>query len=206
MKPAFPRKSPDARITATSDATSVSQLFLLRHGITTGHGRYCGSTDVALTQEGWQQMWAAVEGGHWARIVSSPLRRCREFAAALAERLGLPISTDARLRELHFGEWEDLSVDELMINKPQALRLFWEDPGRHAPPGAEQLDEACTRVLSYWHEASAEATGQRVLAVTHGGPMRILRAELTVLSRERLLEIEVPYATLWDTRAFLAAS
>jgi alpha-ribazole phosphatase len=191
---------------STFGSTTVSQLFLLRHGMTTGHGRYCGSTDVALTQEGWRQMWAAVKGSQWDRIVSSPLRRCHEFAAALAERLGLPLSTDARLRELHFGEWEGLSVEELMISQSEALRLFWKDPGRHAPPGAESLDEACTRVLSYWHDASAETTDDRVLAVTHGGPMRILRSELTALPRVRLLEIEVPYATLWDTRAFMAES
>jgi alpha-ribazole phosphatase len=174
--------------------------------MTTGHGRYCGSTDVALTEEGWRQMWAAVEGGRWDRIVSSPLRRCHEFAAALAEHRGLPLADDARLRELHFGQWEGLAVAELMISSPQALRLFWKDPGRYAPPGAEQIDEACARVLSYWHDASAGAADEHVLAVTHGGPMRILRAELTALPRERLLEIEVPYATLWDTRAFMAAS
>jgi alpha-ribazole phosphatase len=174
--------------------------------MTTGHGRYCGSTDVALTQEGWQQMWTAVAGARWDRIVSSPLRRCREFAAALAERLDLPLFTDVRLRELHFGEWEGVSVAELMINQPEALRLFWKDPERHAPAGAEPLDAACARVLSYWHDASGDSTDVRVLAVTHGGPMRILRAELTALPRDRLLEIEVPYATLWDTRTFRAAS
>jgi alpha-ribazole phosphatase len=184
----------------------VSQLFLLRHGVTTGHGRYCGSTDVALTQEGWRQMWAAVEGGEWDRIVSSPLQRCREFAASLAERYGLPLHDDTRLRELHFGEWEGLSVDELMTKQPEALRLFWKDPGRHAPPGAEQLNEACARVLSFWHEALRWETEERVLAVTHGGPMRILRAELTALPKHRLLEIDVPYAALWDTRALMAAS
>jgi broad specificity phosphatase PhoE len=72
--------------------------------MTTGHGRYCGSTDVPLTQEGF----------------------------------GLLLSTDARLRELHFGEWEGVSVDELMVNQPEALRLFWKDPGRNAPTGAER--------------------------------------------------------------------
>jgi alpha-ribazole phosphatase len=184
----------------------MSWLFLLRHGMTTGHGRYCGSTDVALTQEGWRQMWAAVEDGQWDRIVSSPLRRCREFAAALAEHRGLPFTDDARLRELHFGEWEGLSVDELLLNNPEALQLFWREPGRHAPPGAERLDEACTRVLQYWHQAKTEMTDERVLAITHGGPMRILRAELIALPRDRLLEIEVPYAALWDSRAFMAAS
>jgi alpha-ribazole phosphatase len=205
MQQACRRRLPETG-SGTIRATTVSQLFLLRHGMTTGHGRYCGSTDVALTQEGWRQMWAAVDSGQWDRIVSSPLRRCLEFATSLAERLHLPVSTEARLRELHFGEWEGVSVDELLINQPEALRLFWEDPGRHAPPGAEQLAAACTRVLSFWDEATTGATEERVLAVTHGGPMRILRAELTALPRERLLEIDVPYATLWDTRAFMAGS
>jgi alpha-ribazole phosphatase len=93
-----------------------------------------------------------------------------------------------------------------MINQAEALRLFWEDPGLHAPPGAEPLAAACTRVLSFWDEAATRVTEERVLAVTHGGPMRILRAELTGRPRKRLLEIEVPYAALWDTRSFIASS
>ena len=118
----------------------------------------------------------------------------------------MAIDDDTRLRELHFGDWEGVSVAELMTRDAGALRLFWKDPGRHAPPGAERLEDAYTRVLSFWHDTSTASADGRVLAVTHGGPMRILRAQLTGLPRERLLEIDVPYATLWNTRAFLTTA
>jgi broad specificity phosphatase PhoE len=46
----------------------------------------------------------------------------------------------------------------------------------------------------------------RVLVVRHGGPMRILWAEIISQPPTRLLEIEVPYAALWDTRALRSAT
>jgi alpha-ribazole phosphatase len=174
----------------------------MRHGETSAHGRYCGSTDVLLSELGWQQMWSAVQGTCWDRIVSSPLRRCRDFAAALAQRRDLPLTEDSRLRELHFGDWEGRSAVELFKRSPDAQLRFWKDPMAHPPPGAERLQDARERVMACWHDLESACAGGRALIVTHGGPMRILRAEITALPIPRLFEIEVPYAALWDMRAW----
>jgi broad specificity phosphatase PhoE len=134
----------------------VSHVFLLRHGLTVSYGCYCGSTDVALREEGWRQLWAAVDGYAWQRILSSPLRRCADFAAA-------------RRRE----------------------RSSWM-------PRA--------RVLPLWQELVTGNAADRVLMVRHGGPMRILWAKIISQPPTRLLEIEVSYAALWDTRALRSAT
>lgn len=181
----------------------MSQLFLLRHGSTSAPARFCGSTDSVLTKEGWRQMWAAVAGHVWHRVVSSTARRCADFGACCARRLNVPFNEDARLREMHFGDWEGCSPAELMQSAPEALQRFWQEPVRHPPPRAEPLAAVRMRVLSAWNELVAGDPAQRILVVTHGGPMRVLRFVLDPRASERLLDIAVPYATLWDMSGFL---
>ena len=179
----------------------MSRISFLRHGVTTAGNRYCGSSDVALSEEGLAQMWEAVNGRRWQRIVSSPLQRCAVFARLLAQRLEVSCLEDSRLREMHFGEWEGYSAAELMERTPEVLGAFWNDPLAHPPPGAESLPALRARVLTLWHELKAEAGDEGILLVTHGGPIRILLAEQSSRPLSHLMEIEVGYAQLFDTTA-----
>ncbi len=93
---------------------SKTLIDFIRHGEPVGGRRYRGSTDDPLSEKGWSQMWQAVDQRHpWQRIVSSPLRRCAEFAEALGERHGIPVAVDARLAELGYGVWEGKSSEEM---------------------------------------------------------------------------------------------
>lgn len=180
------------------DASDVL-IHLLRHGETEGGPRYCGRTDVALSTEGWRQMWSAVEdGGSWRAIVSSPLRRCADFAKALARRCDAPMRLDARLREIDFGEWENRAAVEIMTGDAQRLTAFWEDPLHNAPPGGERLGAVQARVLAAWADIVAER--RPTLVVTHGGPLRVIHCHCSQLPLERLLNIPAPHATLQRLR------
>ena len=176
-------------------------IDLLRHGETTAQGRYCGSTDVALSAEGWRQLDQAVAGRRWSRIISSPLRRCRDFAQSLALRLSLDCEIDPRWRELHFGDWENCSATELMENEPEALLRFWQDPENHSPPAGESLMQLRERVLAAWNELLASSDAADVLVVTHGGPIRVLMAQLMSSPPGKLLEIEVKHAVPYSVHA-----
>ncbi|MGB5669435.1 MAG: histidine phosphatase family protein, partial [Sedimenticolaceae bacterium] len=92
----------------------MSTIDLLRHGEPAGGVRYRGDgVDDPLTERGWAQMWAAVgEPSDWTHVVSSPLRRCRSFAEAVAERFDLPLLVDERFRETGFGTWEGRRHEE----------------------------------------------------------------------------------------------
>jgi alpha-ribazole phosphatase len=172
------------------------RIDLLRHGATVLDGCYCGSTDVALSPHGLQQMWAAVSDRCWDRIVSSPLQRCAAFARELAQRLSIPLVEDDRLRELHFGDWEGQRTDELFARDSNALKRFWSDPAAHPPPQGERLVELQARVMAALRELIGAGGGNRVLLVTHGGPIRVLLGERRKLPLSRLLEIDVPHASL----------
>lgn len=139
-------------------------------------------------------MWRAVERRHWDRVVSSPLRRCAAFAQELARHLDVGCALDARWQELDFGAWEDRPVAELNAVE---LAAFWSDPDRCPPPGGERLSSLCRRVRDAHETLRANLKGnERVLVVTHGGPMRVLLSAPGASAAE-LLGIDVPHAALW---------
>jgi alpha-ribazole phosphatase len=171
---------------------AVVAIDLLRHGETVRAGAFCGRTDVPLSKHGWAQMWAATSDRHWATVVSSPLRRCADFARALARRCAVPLRLDERWREMDFGEWENRTATELLANDPQRLAAFWDDPWHHPPPGGERLAAVQARVLAAWTQIVAER--QPTLIVTHGGPMRVIHCHRTRHPIKRLLDLPLPYA------------
>ncbi len=181
-------------------------IGLLRHGAVEGGNRFRGRTDDPLTAAGWDQMWAAVNNDvRWDGVVSSPLRRCTEFARALAQQRLIPLTLDARLAEMHFGTWEGRSAAELMSADPETLARFWDDPAAHAPPGAEPLACFAERVLEAWHGIVRDHPDQQVLLVTHGGVIRVILCHVLRRPVERLLEFEVGHAALHRVRAVIDA-
>ena len=172
------------------------RAHLLRHGQTEGGARYWGSIDVALSWKGWRQMRAAVAGQSWDLIVSSPLRRCAAFAEALARELGARCRYEAGLREMSFGEWEGHSAAELMQTDAERLRLFWADPTAHTPPGGEALAQFHSRVMATWERILKPLESERVLIVTHSGPIRLLLAEQSATPLSALLSLDVPHGAL----------
>jgi len=174
-----------------------TRVDLLRHGATEGGERYRGSTDDVLSARGWEQMRAAVgDACSWSRIVSSPLKRCAEFAAELAQRHALPVEFDARLREIHFGTWEGKTAAELLAEHPEHIARFWNDPVHNPPPDAENLLHFEARVLAAWNEHLARHIGKQVLIITHGGPIRAIVGHIHSLSWPDRFGIEVPHASI----------
>ena len=144
-------------------------IDLLRHG-DTGQRSYRGQLDDSLSALGWSQLRAAIFGRSWDAIVSSPLRRCAEFAQELAGARRVPLRIDPRLAEYHFGEWQGVPIETLAQEQSEALTQFWMDPVAHPPPGGEPfaafrerlsraLDEVAEEQLSLFAPISAVATG-----------------------------------------------
>lgn len=173
----------------------MTRIDLLRHGETVGGNRYRGSIDDALTPQGWAAMRAALgEECGWDCIVSSPLRRCADFARDLAQCRALPLEIDVRLREIHFGDWEGKTASDLLAADPEAVTRFWNDPVNYPPPGAEHVCDLEARVLLAWEELVGRCAGEQVLVVTHGGPMRIILGRVQRLSLTESLRLEVAHA------------
>jgi broad specificity phosphatase PhoE len=183
------------------------RLFLVRHGQVASNRdlRYIGSRDEALTDLGRRQ--AEALGELLAKlpvqaVLSSPLLRARDTAAAISMATGRPVSVDDRLREQSFGTWEGLSRDEVKSRSTGDAELLatWERDAEVAPPGGESLHSVQRRVLALVEElgagkpteaaaggaAGAAAGGMPwIVLVSHVGPIKSLLAAALDLPLDR---------------------
>ncbi len=153
---------------------NVTVLDYLRHGEPVGGSRFRGNgVDDPLSVEGWEQMrqTAAAVGG-WQGIVSSPLRRCSEFAHWLAGETGLPLEIRDDLREVGFGAWEGVARDELRQQRRAEYDAFYRDPVSNRPRGAESLEAFGARVSAVFEQLLESHRGQHLLVVAHAGVIR----------------------------------
>jgi broad specificity phosphatase PhoE len=158
----------------------MATLLLTRHGETEWNRthRWQGFTGPPLNELGRQQaeeLAARLEGLHVDAIYSSDTLRAVETAEIVADRLGLEVRQDPRLREVNFGEWEGLTRKE--INERYAGAFGeWDACKLAAPTGGESDVVIAERVLEALSEIGRNHGHERVLVVTSGGPIRAAQA------------------------------
>ena len=158
------------------------RLLLLRHGETAWNRerRYQGWTDTPLSAEGLIQAEAAARElteHAFAAVYASPLRRALDTAAVIAAPHGLEVETDPAFKELHFGRWEGLTLDEARARDAALYHGWANTPHLVSPPGGEGLVEARERVLAGLERLRAGHQDETVCLVAHGIPVRILILE-----------------------------
>ena len=166
-------------------------ILLLRHGEVQGGAVYRGTTNDPLTPLGMQQMITATQKYTWQHVTSSPLQRC----AAFAEAQKTPITLDRRWQEIHFGDWEGQTYAQIEAQDQRRLEQFWRDPTSVTPPQGESLSAFQRRIVQAWQDVCAQQHASQLI-VTHGGPIRIIIAQLTGLPLAKLMDIRVPHACL----------
>jgi len=175
-------------------------IDLMRHGEPVGGRRYRGQIDDPLSEQGWDQMRNAVRGkSPWDNIVSSPLRRCREFAEELAGKLDVPLRIDERLREVGFGAWEGLTANELRASDPRIIARFYHDPVNNRPAGAEPLADFSARVTGAFSELLDDGN-RHTLMVVHAGVIRTIVVHLLEAPLAAVYRISVQTASLTRIR------
>ncbi|MEV8006486.1 bifunctional RNase H/acid phosphatase [Streptomyces parvus] len=186
------------------DLGAPATLVLLRHGETalTPEKRFSGSggTDPELSAVGRGQAERAAE--HFAalgtvqEIVSSPLRRCRETAAAVAARLGLDVRIDEGLRETDFGAWEGLTFGEVRERYGDDLTAWLASPDTAPTGGGESFAEVAERVAAARDRLVARYAGRTVLLVTHVTPIKTLVRLALGAPPEALFRMELSAASV----------
>jgi ribonuclease H / adenosylcobalamin/alpha-ribazole phosphatase len=174
--------------------------LLLRHGETSlsVDKRFSGRTDIALTERGEAQAAAAAQrlkGSPIDAIVSSPLRRTQQTAAAVAEAVGLEVTVDDGFAETDFGEWEGSSFRELSKQSPAALRAWLDDP-RVAPPGGESMVATAARVAAARDRVVSAYPGKTVLVVSHVTPIKLLLRDALDAPMNAVFRLHLDLASL----------
>ena len=157
----------------------MTTILLARHGETDWNreGRFQGWADPPLNATGRAQavdLSVQLMAEELAAVYSSPLRRAYETAEVVAASLGLePVTVDA-LREVDVGSWSGLSRAEIEQRFPEQYAR-WLDYGQGWEDG-ETYEQMVDRVVGALQELAEARNGERILAVTHGGPMRAASA------------------------------
>lgn len=170
----------------------------VRHGLTSWNkaGRIQGLTDIPLSAEGKMQAHRLAyrltkESWAWDGVVASDLDRAKTTGQILADRLGIPLLTDERLRERGFGAAEGTTEEERLAR--------WGKDWRRNVPDQEKDAAVRERGLAFVEDFSRQHAGESWLVVTHGSFLaqmlialqtglddkHITNLSLTILDREK---------------------
>jgi broad specificity phosphatase PhoE len=157
-------------------------VYLLRHGETHWNAdgnRYCGATDIGLTEKGIQQAHTAAEllkDTTFDAVYTSPLQRAHR-TAAIASGNFPEIVVDERLTEASFGEWEGKTRAEFVAENPQLWDNWANDPDHTRAGGTgDTAMEIVTRVDEFFNEISKKHPNGTVLVVAHNAVNRFYMA------------------------------
>ena len=157
----------------------MTTLLLVRHGETDWNrdGRWQGHSDTQLNDVGREQAARVADelGGGVDVVYTSDLARARETAEIAAERLGLDVHVDERLRERGFGAWEGKTRAEIEAEfaDAHARWLAGEGPGAD---DAEAFADFAARIHDFLEDVLRRHPDETVLIVSHGGSIRVIHA------------------------------
>lgn len=171
-----PSGTPSARFTSLS-GQSATTVTLLRHGESIGSAQGVLSTanpGQGLTQRGLaeaKRAAAALAAREYDAVVSSPLTRATQTAAAFVQSTGSEVVVLAGLAEVSAGSYEGRSASEYGSDFLAYVDAWTRGELDHRIPGGEsgheflaRMDAAMIQILS--------ADGRNVLAVSHGEAIR----------------------------------
>ncbi len=155
------------------------ELIIVRHGQTEGNQKriYQGWTDTQLNGNGLRQaerLALRLRKKELDSIYSSPLERAFTTASIVNKYHGLEIKAVQNIKEIHFGEWENMSQRQI-----EELYPDYMDKGRGGyknfmAPGGESLDAAYSRINSWIKELIKNKEKGNVLIVSHAGAIRAM--------------------------------
>lgn len=180
----------------------MSKLVLIRHGESQWNleNRFTGWVDVPLSPKGIEEAKAAgkkLAGLKFDRAFSSVLARANETLRLVLEGIGqtgIPIEKDKALNERMYGELQGLNKAETAKKFGDEQVKIWRRSYDVRPPGGESLKDTAERVLPYYDSRIRPYVlqGETILIAAHGNSLRALVMQLEQLTREQVLELNIP--------------
>ena len=142
----------------------MSTLYLIRHGKTEANlqHRYCGSTDLPLSEIGRRELSELHYGIKDVRFVISGMRRTEETLKLLFG--DVEYETEPAFKEIDFGVFEMGCYEELKDREDYRVWLTGDNM-RNVPPGGESGEQMTQRVL----RALPQLLDRDTVLITHGG-------------------------------------
>lgn len=175
-----------------------AEIYLIRHGVTGWNqtGRYLGHTNEPILEESYpviDQLKPVVHSLTDPVVTTSDLLRCTQTASRLFPSTN--IHKDQRLREMHFGDWEGKTKEDLEQNPDFDTWLY--SFHESTIPNGEGAAEFSGRVLDWWQDYAQkpDLSEKPHVIVAHGGVIRVLMTHLTGTGLETFWDWRIPHGT-----------
>lgn len=180
----------------------MTRFILIRHGETDWNieGRWQGQADVPLNSRGREQaakLAQTLTGMDISIIYASDLSRTVETASILARSLNVELRLDARLREIHQGEWQGVLSSEIQKKYADEFRRRRDNPMSVAPPGGETASQVMERVAAAIEDIRLSHPEETVAIVSHGFAIACLLIRYKNIPVEKLWEL-IPDNGVWN--------
>ncbi|MDX6217258.1 MAG: hypothetical protein QOG99_2842 [Frankiales bacterium] len=175
----------------------MTTVVLVRHGLThlTGPVLAGWTPGLHLDERGQKQAAAVAERLRpvaFDALVSSPLDRCLDTIAAIAEGRAMAVTQDERIGECHYGDWtgkplKDLAKDPLwkVVQQHPSAAVF---PGPEGEPLRETQNRAVAAIRDWNEKLGPDATW---LACSHGDVIKAIVADALGLHLDQFQRILV---------------
>jgi 2,3-bisphosphoglycerate-dependent phosphoglycerate mutase len=180
----------------------MARLVLLRHGESQWNleNRFTGWVDVPLSPRGVQEAKNAgdkLRSFTFDRAFTSVLVRANDTLRLVLEAVGqttIPVEKDKALNERMYGELQGLNKAETARKYGDDQVKIWRRSYDVRPPGGESLKDTADRVLPYYELKIKPYVlkGETILIAAHGNSLRALVMQLEQLSKEQVLELNIP--------------
>lgn len=158
----------------------MTRIILTRHGHVDwiAPERFRGRAELPLSALGRRQAEAVArriaESWQPVAIYTSPLSRCIDTGAAIAQATGAPAQVLEGLADTDYGQWQGLTHDEVRARWPEEHRTWLEGPDLAAIPDGESLADVMARGTRVLREVLRRHGGQTLVLVGHDSINRVL--------------------------------
>jgi alpha-ribazole phosphatase len=180
----------------------LNRVYLIRHGQVVGYENFpvYGHTDVDLTETGILQMQQMAERLRLvgiSAIYSSDLKRSALSARHIARYHDVRLYSLRELREMYFGDWEGMNMQEIRKGFPGELKKRQDDLVNFKGPGeGESVRRFSKRISNCFERILSEQQGKDIAIVAHGAVNRIILCSALGLELARMFNIQQDYGCL----------
>lgn len=190
----------------------MPNLVLLRHGESQWNleNRFTGWVDIPLSPKGEEEARQAGEklkSFKFDKAYTSVLKRANDTLYIVLKIIGqenIPIEYDKALNERHYGALQGLNKADIGRQYGEEQLKIWRRSYDVAPPKdktelnpdgiSESLKDTAARTLPYFESKILPdiRAGKNVLVAAHGNSLRSIVMKLDNLSKEEVLELNIP--------------
>ncbi|WP_180955383.1 histidine phosphatase family protein [Peribacillus deserti] len=170
-------------------------IYLVRHGKTEWNvqTRWQGWGNGELTAEGMQGatlLSKRLKDEPIDKVYASSSKRAYHTAEIIIGRRSIEIVKEDVLREMHFGDWEGRTKDEVIAQYANEVKAFWETPHLYTRDQGELFPDVYERAAEAWKMILENHSSGTVLIVSHSIFLRVLLSYLKDLPLEHLFKQE----------------